>query len=67
MISEKSSEPFLSDIEVAKLLKMSRSWVRQQRYLRLHGKEHVLDIDPVYVGTSPRYRASEVINWTEAL
>ena len=55
-----SNSNFLRDREVAHFFAMSTSWVRGQRLKRLHGKDHVLAIDPIYVGDSPRYLASEV-------
>ena len=58
---------FLKDQDIAEALSMSQAWVRKQRHLRRHGLEHVLTIDPVQIGTSPRYRLEEVEQWIESL
>ena len=55
----------ISDSEVATLVTMSRSWVRQQRFRRRHGKDHVFTVDPVQIGSTPRYRREEVESWIE--
>jgi predicted DNA-binding transcriptional regulator AlpA len=54
-----------SDAEVASLLRMSRSWVRKQRMLRRAGKPHILTIDPIMIGSCPRYRFAEIEAWLE--
>lgn len=54
---------FLSDKDVAIILSISPSWVRKQRFLRNKNEPHVLDIDPVYLGKSPRYRSNEISEW----
>ena len=46
---------------------MSRGWVRKQRFNRRHGLPHVFDIDPVMIGSVPRYRLEDVRAWIEAL
>ena len=51
---------FFNDRDVARLLGMSPSWIRVQRYYRRHGRDHVLAIDPVMIGSSPRYRRDDV-------
>ncbi|CAN7163984.1 hypothetical protein LJR219_000199 [Phenylobacterium sp. LjRoot219] len=51
------------DRDVAKLIGMSSSWVRGQRHLRRHGKEHVLALDPVLIGSTPLYPADELLKW----
>ena len=55
----------LSDTHVADFLSMSKSWVRKERFNRRHGLHHALDIDPIYVGSSPRYRFEDVVAWIE--
>jgi hypothetical protein len=51
---------FFKDSDIAEMLSMSGSWVRHQRYLRRHAKPHVLNIDPIMVGSKPRYRTEDV-------
>lgn len=58
---------YLPDKDVASILGVSSAWLRKQRWLRKNGMEHVLSIDPVYLGRSPRYRESELINWSGSL
>ena len=55
----------IGDSEIARLVSMSRSWVRKQRYNRRRGLPHELSIDPVLLGTTPRYRLQDVTNWIE--
>jgi hypothetical protein len=42
---------------------MSRSWVRKERFNRRHGLSHFFDVDPIYIGSAPRYRVKDVIHW----
>ncbi len=57
----------ISDADIADMLGMSRSWVRKERLNRRRGLPHTLTIDPVMIGTAPRYRRSEVMDWIESL
>jgi hypothetical protein len=57
----------IGDGEIAKLLRMSKSWVRKQRFNRRHGLPHELTIDPIMIGSIPRYAIEEVQAWIEAL
>ena len=59
-MNAESEKPLLSDAGIADRLSMSKSWVRQQRLLRRKGKPHFLAIDPVMIGTSPRYRVDDL-------
>ena len=56
----------INDAEIARLLSMSRSWVRKQRFNRRHGLPHVFDLDPVLIGSVPRYRIEDVIAWIDS-
>lgn len=58
---------FYNDKEVARLLSMSPSWVRGQRFRRQHGEEHIFDLDPCYLGKSPRYSRASVEAFVEGL
>jgi hypothetical protein len=53
----------LSDQSVAKLLDVSLAWVRMQKHCRKHGKEHSLDVDPILMGKTKRYRKSDIEAW----
>jgi hypothetical protein len=57
----------LNDRDIARRVNFSTEWVRQERYRRRDGKPHVLNIDPVIVGTKPRYWAADVDAWFAAL
>jgi hypothetical protein len=58
--------PFLyRDRDVAKLIGMSASWVRVQRHLRKHERPHVLDLDPVFIGSTPLYAADALVAWID--
>ena len=56
----------VDDAYIAKLLSMSRSFIRKQRFLRRRGLPHVFDIDPVMIGSSPRYPLEDVDAWINA-
>ena len=58
---------FLNDSAVAETVCMSPSWVRVQRYKRRKGLPHTLNIDPVMVGSSPRYKIEDVEAFIEGL
>lgn len=63
-----ASESFLlRDSDIGQLTGFSVSWVRQQRHLRKMGKPHSFNVGPVFVGSAPRYRATEVFDWLNAL
>lgn len=51
---------FLNDRDVATILNVSPNTIRVQRHYRLHGKDHYLKIDPVRIGSLPRYRREDV-------
>lgn len=51
---------FYNDKDIARRLSLSPSWVRGQRYKRKNGLPHEFNIDPRYIGSSPRYVVSEV-------
>lgn len=57
----------LRDKEVAKLLGMSQSWVRVQRWKRSVNQPHSLKIDAIMIGKAPRYRLSDVEEWLDSL
>jgi len=57
----------ICDAEVASTLSMSRSWVRGERRNRRKGLSHTLNIDPVMVGSSPRYRIVDIEAFIEGL
>ena len=56
---------FVTDSWLANQLQMAVATVRSQRFKRLHGLDHWLDIAPVYIGSKPRYRRSEAIAWLQ--
>jgi hypothetical protein len=58
---------FLTDKEVARIIGLSPSWVRGQRHKRSHGLPHLLDLEPRYIGTCPRYVRTEVEAFIAAL
>ena len=58
---------FLTDHQVASLLKLSTAWMRKQRHLRKTGKPHILTVDPVLIGKIPRYRSEDIKNWLDNL
>ena len=57
----------LRDKDVANLLGLSPSWVRVQRWKRRDGQDHTLTVDPVLIGTSPRYKTTDIEEWITTL
>tara|TARA_E500000331_G_C17005369_1_gene603915 strand:- start:433 stop:657 length:225 start_codon:yes stop_codon:yes gene_type:complete len=58
---------FLNDTNLAEAIGMSRSWVRVQRYKRRHNLPHILNIDEVMIGSSPRYHVEDVETFIQSL
>jgi hypothetical protein len=56
-------ETFVDDAWFASALKMKPGTIRSQRWKRKHGQPHWLNIDPVMIGSKPRYRRSDAIAW----
>ena len=63
--SNPSLENLLSDKQVASLLDFSVAWIQKERWKRKSGKPHILNIDPVIIGNTPRYRASDISAWID--
>ena len=57
----------IRDKELASRMAMSGSWVRGERHKRRKGLPHTLNIDPVMIGSSPRYRIEDVEAFIEGL
>ena len=66
-LRDQGSGRLVDDAQIAERLSMSRSFIRKQRFLRRRGLPHVFDIDPVMIGSSPRYRLEDVMAWIDAL
>lgn len=62
-----SGDTFVSDAWLAEQIQVARSTIRVQRHLRLQGKPHWLNLDPVYIGSLPRYRVDDVRAWLNGL
>ena len=60
-VSEKSE--FVTDSWLANHLQMAVATIRSQRFKRLHGLDHWLDLAPTYIGSRPRYRRTEALAW----
>ncbi len=54
---------FVNDAWIALQLQMKPGTIRAQRYRRNHGQPHWFTIDPVHIGTKPRYIRSDVEQW----
>ena len=61
-----SSSEFVTDNWLAEQLQMAVATIRSQRFKRLHGHDHWLDLAPVYIGSRPRYRRSEALDWIQS-
>jgi len=64
---EKSDTAFVSDLWLAQQLHVARSTIRVQRHLRQNGKPHWLELDPIYIGSIPRYRTQDAMAWLRSL
>lgn len=53
-------QEFFNDKDIARRFGFSPEWVRQDRFHRRHGRRHVLNFDPVMIGSKPRYRSEDV-------
>lgn len=51
---------FYSDKDVARILNISPTWVRQQRFRRAHKLPNGFDLEPCRIGGCVRYVADEV-------
>ena len=58
-----ATQPLKDDAWVADLVDMKVPTIRSQRHKRKHGQKHWFQVDPVYIGSKPRYRPSEVFAW----
>ena len=61
-----STATFVDDQWLSLHIGMKVATIRSQRFKRRHGLDHWLDLDPVMIGTKPRYRLSEALAWLEA-
>lgn len=59
----KNKMRLLNDQSLADLLDVSIAWVRQQKSYRKNGKEHSLDVDPILIGKTRRYRLADIEMW----
>ena len=57
---------FVTDSWLANQLQMAVATIRSQRFKRLHGLDHWLDIAPVYIGSKPRYRRTDATAWLQS-
>ena len=57
---------FVTDSWLANQLQMAVATIRSQRFKRLHGLDHWLDIAPTYIGSRPRYRRSTAIAFLQS-
>jgi hypothetical protein len=60
------NDQLLADGAIARALSISPVTIRKQRFDRRHGRPHWFTVDPVMIGSVPRYRASEVLAWIQA-
>lgn len=58
----------ICDKDVARLIGMSSSWVRVERWKRKNRKDHALTVDAVMIGgSSPRYKLADIEAWINSL
>lgn len=62
-MQQNSKATLINDIQLADRLSMKPPTIRSQRFRRLHGLDHWLTLDPVYIGSKPRYRLADVEGW----
>ncbi len=61
--STEDTTTFVDDQWIAERIGMKVSTIRSQRFKRRHGLPHWLDLDPVMIGSKPRYRLSMALDW----
>ncbi len=61
-----SAPTFVTDRWLSDQLQMAVATIRSQRFKRRHGLNHWLDLDPIYIGSKPRYRLSDALKWLDA-
>jgi hypothetical protein len=66
-IADTNDGHLISDARIAGLLSVSRSWVRKERFNRRHGLPHTLSIDPIMIGSLPRYKYADILQWIETI
>ena len=54
---------FVDDKWLAKRTCLKEATFRAQRFKRRHSLPHWLNIDPVMIGSKPRYRLSDALAW----
>ena len=57
---------FIDDRWLASRIGMKVATIRSQRFKKLHGLDHWLELSPVYIGSKPRYRRSDAIGWLKS-
>jgi len=57
--------PLIDDAAVAKILCMAPATIRVQRFRRRSALPHWLTVDPIYIGSRPRYRQQDIAGWLE--
>ena len=57
----------LNDRELGRLIGSAPSTIRVQRHRRKNGLEHWLTLDPVFLGSSPRYRPEQAKTFIDNL
>ncbi len=63
--STEDTTTFVDDQWIAERIGMKVSTIRSQRFKRRHGLPHWLDLDPVMIGSKPRYRLSSALKWLQ--
>ena len=63
--STEDTTTFVDDQWIAERIGMKVSTICSQRFKRRHGLPHWLDLDPVMIGSKPRYRLSTALNWLQ--
>ena len=61
--SNDDATTFVDDQWIAERIGMKVPTIRSQRFKRRHGLSHWLDLDPVMIGSKPRYRLSSALEW----
>jgi hypothetical protein len=56
-------DQLLADRDIARALSISPVTIRKQRFDRRHGLPHWFTIDPIMIGSAPRYRLSDLELW----
>jgi len=65
-MNDQNNTVIIDDRETAAIIKAKPATIRGQRFKRRKGLDHWFTVDPVMIGSLPRYRKADVLAFVEA-